>query len=36
MGDLETKASKRDDIVQRLDEAHVSAANKYQPLMFTV
>lgn len=36
MGDLETKASKRDDIVQELKENYVSAANKNQPLMFTV
>ncbi len=36
LGDLENRASKRDDIVQRLDEAHVSAANAHQPLMFTV
>ena len=36
MSDLENKASKRDDIVQRLDEAHVSAANPHQPLMFCV
>lgn len=36
MADLETKASTREDIVQKLDEAHVSAANKYQPLIFTV
>lgn len=36
MGDLENKASKRDDIVQRLDDSHVSAANAHQPLMFTV
>lgn len=36
LGDLESKASKRDDIVQRLDDAHVSAANKAQPLMFTI
>jgi hypothetical protein len=36
MSDLESKASKRDDIVQRLDESHVSAANAHQPLMFTV
>lgn len=36
LGDLENKASKRDDIVQRLDDAHVSAANTHQPLMFTV
>lgn len=36
MSDLEGKASKRDDIVQRLDESHVSAANAHQPLMFTV
>lgn len=34
--DLENKASKRDDIVQRLDESHVSAANTHQPLMFTI
>ena len=36
LGDLENKASKREDIVQRLDDAHVSAANSHQPLMFTV
>lgn len=36
VSDLENKASKREDIVQRLDEAHVSAANSHQPLMFTV
>lgn len=36
MNDLESKASKREDIVQRLDESHVSAANAHQPLMFTV
>lgn len=36
MGDLQDKASKRDDIVQRLDEAHVSAANANQPLIFTI
>ena len=36
MGDFENKASKRDDIVQRLDDAHVSAANAHQPLMFTI
>lgn len=36
MGDLETKASRREDIVNRLDEAHVSAANTHQPLIFTI
>lgn len=36
LADLETKASKRDEITQKLDEAHVSAANKNQPLMFTI
>ena len=36
MGDLEGKASKRDEIVQRLDDAHVSAANTHQPLIFTI
>lgn len=36
IADLENKASKRDDIVQRLDDAHVSAANTHQPLMFMV
>ena len=36
LGDLENEAGKREDIVQRLDEAHVSAANTHQPLMFTV
>lgn len=36
MSDLENKASTRDDIVEKLDEAHVSAANKNQPLIFAV
>ena len=36
MSDFQDKASKRDDIVQRLDDAHVSAANSNQPLMFTI
>lgn len=36
ISDLADKASRRDDIVQKLDEAHVSAANSKQPLMFTV
>lgn len=36
MNDLENKAGKREDIVQRLDDAHVSAANTNQPIMFTV
>lgn len=36
LADLESKASKRDEIVQKLDEDHVSAANKNQPLMFTI
>lgn len=34
--DLEQKASTRDEIVQYLDDTHVSAANSKQPLMFTV
>ena len=36
MGDFQEKASKRDEIVQRLDDAHVSAANANQPLIFTI
>ena len=36
MSDLENKAATREDIVEKLDEAHVSAANKYQPLIFAV
>lgn len=36
MSDLENKASKRDEIVEKLDEAHVGAANKHQPLILTV
>lgn len=36
LSDLESKASMRDDIVEKLDEAHVSAANKNQPLIFCV
>lgn len=34
--DLESKASTRDEIVQYLDEVHVSAANSKQPLIFTI
>lgn len=34
--DLESKAATRDEIVQYLDENHVSAANSKQPLMFTI
>lgn len=36
MSDLQEKANKREDIVQRLDEAHVSFSNKNQPLIITV
>lgn len=36
INDLEGKASKRDEIVQRLDESHVSAANAHQPMIFTI
>lgn len=36
LADLENKASRRDDIVAELNEAHVSAANSNQPLIFTI
>lgn len=36
LSDLENKASKREDVVQRLDEAHVSFSNTNQPMIFTV
>ena len=36
LSDLETEASKRDDIVEKLDEAHVTAANKNQPFIICV
>lgn len=36
ISELETIAGKRDDIVVKLDDAHVSAANAHQPLMFTI
>jgi hypothetical protein len=36
MNDLEAKASKREEIVNRLDESHVSAANTHQPMIFTI
>lgn len=36
ISDFESKSSKRDEIVQRLEDAHVSAANPHQPLMFTI
>ena len=36
LGELEAKATTRDEIVEKLEEAHVTAANKHQPIMFTV
>lgn len=36
IGELEQKASKREDVVSRLEEAHVSFANDGQPMIFTV
>ena len=36
LSDLENEAGKRDDIVEKLDEAHVSAANPNQPLVLCV
>lgn len=36
LGDFETAAGKRDDIVQILDDAHVSFSNKNQPMIITV
>lgn len=36
MAELETKAQKREDLISKLDDAHVSAANQYQPLILTV
>lgn len=36
LSDLENEAGKRDDIVEKLDEAHVSAANPNQPLILCV
>ena len=33
---LENEANKRDDIVEKLDEAHVTAANKNQPFILCV
>ena len=36
LSELENKASKRDDIVAKLDEAHISFANDGQPMIFTV
>lgn len=35
ISELESKASRRDDIIQTLDEAHVSFANEGQPMIFT-
>ena len=34
--ELESKASKRDEIVQQLEEAHVTFANQGQPMIFTI
>lgn len=36
LGDIETKANGREEIVQYLEDNHVSAANKNQPVMFTI
>lgn len=36
LSDLETAASKREDIIQRLDEAHVSFSNKNQPMIISI
>ena len=36
ISDLENKSSRREEIVQKLEESYVSAANAHQPLMFTV
>lgn len=36
LSDLENEANKRDEIVEKLDEAHVSAANPNQPLILCV
>ena len=36
LGDLESKASTRTDIIAELKDSYVSAANSNQPLMFTV
>lgn len=34
--DLETEAGKRDDIIEKIKDGYVSAANKNQPIMFCV
>lgn len=36
LSDLQDKASQRESIVEKLDESHVSAANKNQPLILCV
>lgn len=36
LSDFESKASKRDDIIQRLDDAHVSFSNKNEPMIYCV
>ena len=36
ISEWQDKYNQRADIVQKLDDAHVSAANKHQPIMFTV
>lgn len=36
LSDLESAAGTRDDIVEKLDEAHVSAANGNQPMILTI
>lgn len=33
---LEDYASRREDVIQKLEESYVSPANQYQPIMFTI
>lgn len=36
LSDLEQQASRREDIIRKLEESYISASNENQPLMFTV
>jgi hypothetical protein len=36
LSDIQEEANRRPDIVQKLDDTYVSAANKNQPIMYTI
>jgi hypothetical protein len=36
LSDLQDKASRRDDVINNLNESYVSAGNQNQPIIYTV